>query len=132
MHVAASNPRYMSVDAVPAEVVAKERDILTEQAQIEAANTGKAKPADIVAKMVEGRLRKCLGEITLSGQPFVKDPDITVEKLLKSGNCEGDGVRALRGRRRHRKEAGGFRRRSDGAGERQLRRSRRNTERIFM
>ena len=88
MHVAASNPRYISVDAVPADVVAKERDILTEQAQIEAASTGKTKPADIVAKMVEGRLRKSLGEITLSGQPFVKDPDITVEKLLKSGNAK--------------------------------------------
>jgi elongation factor Ts len=77
MHVAASNPRYLSVAAVPAEVVAKERDILTEQAR------GEGKPADIVAKMVEGRLRKSLGEIVLTGQPFVKDPDVTIEKLLK-------------------------------------------------
>ncbi|HEV7714708.1 MAG TPA: translation elongation factor Ts [Steroidobacteraceae bacterium] len=88
MHVAASNPRYISVEAVPADVVAKERGILTEQAQNEAATSGKAKPADIVAKMVEGRLRKSLGEITLSGQPFVKDPDTTVEKLLKAGNAK--------------------------------------------
>jgi elongation factor Ts len=87
MHVAASNPRYVSVEAVPAEVVAKERGILTEQAQNESQASGKAKPADIVAKMVEGRLRKSLGEITLGGQPFVKDPDTTVEKLLKSGNA---------------------------------------------
>jgi elongation factor Ts len=88
MHVAASNPRYLSVEAVPAEVVAKERGILTEQAENETKAPGKAKPADIVAKMVEGRLRKSLGEITLHGQAFVKDPDTTVEKLLKTGNAK--------------------------------------------
>ena len=81
-HVAASNPRYLSQADVPAEVVAKERSILTEQAQTE------GKPAEIVAKMVEGRLRKSLGEITLAGQPFVKDPDVTVEKLLKGAKAE--------------------------------------------
>jgi elongation factor Ts len=88
MHVAASNPKYMTVESVPAEVVAKERAILTEQAQNEAATSGKPKPADIVARMVEGRLRKSLGEITLAGQPFVKDPDITVEKLLAAGHAK--------------------------------------------
>ena len=77
MHVAASNPRYLSQAQVPADVVAKEREILTEQARSE------GKPPEIVAKMVEGRLRKSLGEITLLGQPFVKDPDVTIEKLLK-------------------------------------------------
>src|SRR6185437_760463 len=77
MHVAASNPRYLSQAQVPADVVAKEREILTEQARSE------GKPPEIVAKMVEGRLRKSLGEITLAGQPFVKDPDVTIEKLLK-------------------------------------------------
>ncbi|MBS0581031.1 MAG: elongation factor Ts [Proteobacteria bacterium] len=82
MHVAASNPRYLSQADVPAEVVAKERAILTEQAQTE------GKPAEIVAKMVEGRLRKSLGEITLAGQPFVKDPEVTVEKLLKQSKAE--------------------------------------------
>jgi elongation factor Ts len=87
MHVAASNPRYVSVEAVPADVVAKERGILTEQAQNEARTSGKAKPADIVARMVEGRLRKSLGEITLGGQAFVKDPDTTVEKLLQAGKA---------------------------------------------
>ncbi|HVO49100.1 MAG TPA: translation elongation factor Ts [Steroidobacteraceae bacterium] len=81
MHVAASNPRYLSVADVPAEVVAKEREILTEQAQ------GEGKPPEIVAKMVEGRLRKSLGEITLAGQPFVKDPDVTIEKLLKGAKA---------------------------------------------
>jgi elongation factor Ts len=81
MHVAASNPKYLSAAEVPGAVVAKERDILTSQAQ------GEGKPPEIVAKMVEGRLRKVLGEITLAGQPFVKDPDVTVEKLLKGAGA---------------------------------------------
>jgi elongation factor Ts len=82
MHVAASNPRYLSQREVPAEVIDKEREILTEQAK------GEGKPPEIVAKMVEGRLRKSLGEITLLGQPFVKDPDTTVEKLLKGAGAQ--------------------------------------------
>lgn len=82
MHVAASNPRYLSVREVPQEVIAKEREILAQQAE------GEGKPPEIVAKMVEGRLRKGLGEITLLGQPFVKDPDVTVEKLLKGTGAE--------------------------------------------
>jgi elongation factor Ts len=82
MHVAASNPKYLSQREVPAEVIAKEREILTEQAQ------GEGKPPEIVAKMVEGRLRKSLGEITLLGQPFVKDPDTMVEKLLKGAGAQ--------------------------------------------
>jgi elongation factor Ts len=65
--------------------MAKEREILTEQAR------GEGKPPEIVAKMVEGRLRKSLGEVTLLGQPFVKDPDVTVEKLLKSAGAEVAG-----------------------------------------
>ena len=81
MHVAASNPKYLSAAQVPAEVVAKEREILTSQAQ------GEGKPPEIVAKMVEGRLRKVLGEITLAGQAFVKDPEVTVEKLLKGAGA---------------------------------------------
>jgi elongation factor Ts len=82
MHVAASNPKYLSQAQVPAEVVAKERAILTEQAQ------GEGKPPEIVAKMVEGRLRKALNEITLAGQAFVKDPDVSIEKLLKGAKAE--------------------------------------------
>jgi elongation factor Ts len=82
MHVAASNPKHLTAADVPAEVVAKEREILTEQAKTE------GKPPEIVAKMVEGRLRKSLGEITLLGQPFVKDPDVTIEKLLKGAKAE--------------------------------------------
>jgi elongation factor Ts len=82
MHVAASNPRYLSPVQVPAEVIAKEREILTQQAQ------GEGKPPEIVARMVEGRLRKALSELTLTGQPFVKDPDMSVEKLLKDAKAE--------------------------------------------
>ncbi len=82
MHVAASSPKYLSAQQVPAEVVAKEREILTEQAQ------GEGKPPEIVAKMVEGRLRKALNEITLYGQAFVKDPDTTIEKLVKGAKAE--------------------------------------------
>jgi elongation factor Ts len=77
MHVAATNPAYIDAAGVPAAVLDKERVILTEQTR------GEKKPAEIIAKMVEGRLRKYLAEITLLGQPFVKDPDTTVEKLLK-------------------------------------------------
>jgi elongation factor Ts len=82
MHVAASNPRYLNAAQVPADVVAKERAILAEQAQNE------GKPPEIVAKMVEGRLRKSLGEITLAGQAFVKDPETTIEKLLRGAKAE--------------------------------------------
>ena len=81
MHVAASNPKYVTMADVPADVVAKERAFLTDQAQAE------GKPPEIVAKMVEGRLRKSLGEITLAGQPFVKDPDQSIEKLLKGAKA---------------------------------------------
>jgi elongation factor Ts len=88
MHVAASNPRYLNVAAIPAEIVDKERGILVEQAQNEAQASGKPKPADIIAKMVEGRLRKNLGEITLAGQAFVKEPDVTIEKLLTTAKAK--------------------------------------------
>jgi len=81
MHVAAANPAYIDAAGVPADVLEKERGILTEQTKAE------KKPPDIIAKMVEGRLRKYLGEITLLGQPFVKDPDTTVEKLIKKGGA---------------------------------------------
>ena len=77
MHIAASSPRFLSADDVPEEIRANERRILSEQAQ------GEGKPPEIVAKMVEGRLRKYLNEIVLLGQSFVKDPDISIEKLLK-------------------------------------------------
>lgn len=82
MHIAASKPQFIDSGAVDPAVLEKEKAILTEQA----AESGK--PADIVEKMVMGRVNKFLKEITLVGQPFVKDPDQTVEKLLKSKNAK--------------------------------------------
>jgi elongation factor Ts len=82
MHVAAMNPAFVSAAEVPGDRVEKEREILLEQAR------GEGKPDAIVGKMVEGRLRKWLAEITLLGQPFVKDPDQTVEKLLKGSDAQ--------------------------------------------
>ncbi len=76
MHIAASRPICVSRDEVPAELIAREREIYKAQA----AESGK--PANIVEKMVEGRIAKYLAEVTLLGQPFVKNPDETVEKLL--------------------------------------------------
>lgn len=76
MHVAASRPVCVSEDHVPGDLVAKEKEIYTAQA----AESGK--PPNIVEKMVEGKLRKYLSEVSLVGQPFVKDPDTTVGKLL--------------------------------------------------
>jgi elongation factor Ts len=78
MHVAALSPAYVSADDVPAEFVAKEKEILVAQA----ADSGK--PPEIIEKMVSGRLDKQLSEMTLLGQPFVKDSDIKVGKLLDS------------------------------------------------
>ena len=77
MHIAAAAPTCISEADVPADQLERERRILTEQSEQE------GKPPEIVAKMVEGRLRKFLAEITLQGQVFVKDPDITVGKLLQ-------------------------------------------------
>ncbi len=82
MHVAAVNPAYVDAADVPAAVLDKEREILTDQTK------GEKKPPEIVAKMVEGRLRKFLAEITLMGQPFVKDPETTVEKLVKKAGAK--------------------------------------------
>ncbi len=81
MHIAASKPVCTDERGVSQEMLDKEREIFTAQA----AESGK--PADIIAKMVEGRLRKFLAEITLVGQPFVKDPDQTVGKLLKNAGA---------------------------------------------
>jgi elongation factor Ts len=81
MHIAASKPVCVSEDQVAQDVLDKEKEIFSAQA----AESGK--PADIIEKMVEGRIKKFLKEITLLGQPFVKDPDQTVEKLLKAANA---------------------------------------------
>jgi len=82
MHIAASKPLAISADDVSADVLQKEKDIFSAQA----AESGK--PAEIIEKMVEGRIRKYLAEITLEGQAFVKDPDTTVGKLLEKNNAK--------------------------------------------
>lgn len=85
MHIAASNPTCVSEDQVSQEELAKEKEILIAQAE------GSGKPAEIIEKMVSGRIRKYLSEITLLGQPFVKDPDQTVAKLLSAAGATVDG-----------------------------------------
>jgi elongation factor Ts len=80
MHIAAMSPRYLDAAAVPADALEAERRVIEAQSAEQAAG----KPADIVAKMIDGKVRKFVAEITLLGQPFVKNPDETVEKLLKS------------------------------------------------
>ncbi|MEX0738361.1 MAG: translation elongation factor Ts [Pseudohongiella sp.] len=82
MHVAASNPMVVRASDVPADVLDKEREIYSAQA----AESGK--PAEIVEKMVEGRIRKYVAEITLLEQAFVKDPDLTVGALLKKAGAD--------------------------------------------
>lgn len=82
MHVAASRPLCVKPEQVAPEVLEKEREIIRAQS----ADSGK--PEAIIEKMVEGRLKKFLAEVTLLGQPFVKDPDQSVEKLVKSAGAE--------------------------------------------
>jgi elongation factor Ts len=81
MHVAAMNPEFIAADDVPANVIAHEKEILAAQV------AGSGKPAEIIEKMVEGRLRKHLAGITLLGQPFVKDGDLTVARLLQQNGA---------------------------------------------
>ena len=89
LHIAAMNPEFISDADVPADVMAKEKEILIAQA----ADSGK--PPEIIEKMVTGRLRKHLAGITLLGQPFVKDGDLTVGKLLKQKNATVKGFQRL-------------------------------------
>ncbi|MBT4160568.1 MAG: translation elongation factor Ts, partial [Gammaproteobacteria bacterium] len=77
MHIAAMNPAVVSPDDAPADLVEKERDIYTAQAQ------ESGKPPEIIEKMIDGRIRKYLSEISLLEQPFVKDGDTKVGALLK-------------------------------------------------
>jgi elongation factor Ts len=86
MHVAAINPARVSAAEVPADEVAKEREIQLEQAKNDPKNAGK--PEEILSKIIEGKIRKWVNEITLLGQPFVKDPDQSVEKYLKQAGGE--------------------------------------------
>ena len=82
MQIAAARPEYLNKEEVPAEVVNHEMEILKAQAMNE------GKPAEIAEKMVQGRIGKFYGEICLLEQPFVKDPDIKVQKLLENNNAE--------------------------------------------
>jgi elongation factor Ts len=89
MHIAAFKPRYPSKAEVPAEEIARERDIAAARAK------DSGKPPEIVAKMVEGAVNKVLGEMTLLGQPFVKDDKQTVEKVLAAKKATLHGYRLL-------------------------------------
>jgi elongation factor Ts len=82
MHVAAVNPQVVSAADMPAELVAKEKEIFMAQAQ------DSGKPAEIIEKMIGGRIKKFLAENSLTEQAFVKDPDITVGKLVASAGAQ--------------------------------------------
>lgn len=82
MHVAAVNPQVVSPEQMPEDVITKEREIFTAQAQ------DSGKPAEIIEKMIDGRIRKFLSENSLSEQAFVKDPETTVGKLVKAAGAE--------------------------------------------
>ncbi|MEM7002755.1 MAG: translation elongation factor Ts [Pseudomonadota bacterium] len=82
MHVTAINPMVVTADQVPADTLAKEREIYTTQAE------DSGKPAEIIEKMVEGRVRKYLAEVSLVDQPFVKDPNQKVGALAKAAGVE--------------------------------------------
>ena len=82
MHIAAVNPMVVSGNDVPAEIVQKEKDIFTAQAQ------ESGKPAEIIEKMIGGRIRKFLDEVALLGQSFVKNPDLKIEQLVKQHNAK--------------------------------------------
>jgi elongation factor Ts len=89
MHIAFARPQYLSKAEVPADLVARERDIAAARAK------ESGKPAEIVAKMVEGTVSKFLNEVTLLGQPFVKDDKQSVEKLLAAQKANLNGYRFL-------------------------------------
>ena len=82
MHVAASNPICIDNKGVPEEMVSREERIFREQA----ASSGK--PPEIIDKMIQGRMKKFFKEVTLLGQPFIKNPDMTVNELLKESKAE--------------------------------------------
>jgi elongation factor Ts len=82
MHIAASNPMCIDASQVPTEALEKEKDIF----RVQALQSGK--PEAIVEKMIDGRMRKYLEEVTLLGQPFVKDQDLSIEKLLKQAGAK--------------------------------------------
>ncbi|MFY0664167.1 MAG: elongation factor Ts [Natronospirillum sp.] len=82
MHVAAINPQFVSADQVPEEVLEREKEVV--RAQSESSD----KPAEIIEKMIQGRIKKFLAEISLVEQPFVKDPDVKVGELARKAGAE--------------------------------------------
>ncbi|MBV7300070.1 translation elongation factor Ts [Enterovibrio paralichthyis] len=100
MHVAASRPEYVNPEDVPADVVAKEREVQVEIAMNE------GKPKEIAEKMVEGRMKKFTGEVSLTGQPFIMEPKKTVGEILKEKGASvstfvrlevGEGIEKVEG-----------------------------------
>ena len=84
MHIAAMNPPYISPDNVPAEIVAKEKEIALAQMT----DKDRAKPAEIQEKMIAGKIRKTLAEMSLTGQPYVLDTNVMVDAALKKEGAE--------------------------------------------
>ncbi len=88
MHIAASKPKALDASGVSVEAIATERRVAAEKAVDDAAKSGKSIPPEIMVKRVEGSVQKFLKEVTLLGQPFVKNDKQTVEQLLKSANAQ--------------------------------------------
>jgi elongation factor Ts len=84
MHIAASKPKALDAAGVPAEAIETERRVAAEKAAEDAAKSGKAIAPEILGKRIEGTVQKYLKEVTLLGQPFVKDDKVSIEQLLKS------------------------------------------------
>jgi elongation factor Ts len=84
MHIAASKPKALDASGVSAESIETERRVAAEKAAEDAAKSGKSIPPEILAKRVEGTVQKFLKEVTLLGQPFVKDDKVSIEQLLKA------------------------------------------------
>ena len=82
MHIAASNPICIDQNGIPNELIEREKKIYNEQAQ------SSGKPPEIIEKMIQGKMSKFIKEITLLGQSFIKDPDISVGELLKNSNAD--------------------------------------------
>ena len=112
MHVAAMNPPYVKAEDVPADFVAKEKEIALSQMS----DKDKAKPAEILEKIIAGKINKIVSEVTLLGQPYVLDTNVTVGRRAEEGRRRR-GLGGPPGRwRRHREGGRGLRRRSDEAG----------------
>jgi elongation factor Ts len=91
MHVTAANPLYLSREDVPADVVAKEKELFAEQM------VDSGKPADVLAKIIEGKLDKWYTEVCLLEQPYIRDPDVTIEQLLRNNVAAlGENIRIRR------------------------------------